>query len=80
MTARTSEFFEWKVLLVSLKGCSMSFHRKIAQVFRKDAILWMTKPFERPEVFNKRVTKSFERFDVSSGRVTKPFRRLTNGL
>ena len=35
----------------------------------------MTKPFERPDVFNKRVTKSFERFNVSNERVTKSFER-----
>ena len=54
--------------------------QKIALVVRSDAILWMTKTFEKPEVFNERVTKSGEWFDVSSGRVTKLFRRLTNGL
>ena len=31
--------------------------QEIAQVFRRDAILRMTKPFERPEVFNEWVTK-----------------------
>ena len=54
--------------------------QKIALVVRSDAILWMTKTFEKPEVFNERVTKSVEWFDVSSGGVTKLFRRLTNGL
>ena len=33
-------------------------------------------PFERPDVFNKRVTKSFERFNVSIECVTKLFERI----
>ena len=48
----------------------------IWQKIQKNAIIQMTKPFERPDVFNKRVTKSFERFNVSIECVTKLFERI----
>ena len=53
----------------------------IRQKIQRNAIIQMTKPFERPDVFNKRVTKSFERFNVSNERVTKSFERtdVSNG-
>ena len=48
----------------------------IWQKIQRNAIIQMTKPFERPDVFNKRVTKSFERFNVSIEGVTKLFERI----
>ena len=38
----------------------------IRQKIQRNAIIQMTKPFERPDVFNKRVTKLFEEIDVSN--------------
>ena len=48
----------------------------IRQKIQRNARIQMTKPFQRPDVFNKRVTKSFERFNVSNERVTKSFERI----
>ena len=48
----------------------------IRQKIQRNATIQMTKPFEQPDVFNKRVTKSFERFNVSNERVTKSFERI----
>ena len=45
----------------------------IRQKIQRNAIIQMTKPFERPDVFNKRVTKSFEWFNVSNEHVKKSF-------
>ena len=48
----------------------------IRQKIQSNAVIQMTKPFERPDVFNKRVTKSFARFNVSNERVTKSLERI----
>ena len=38
----------------------------IRKKIQGNARIQMTKPFERPEVFNKPVTKLFEQIDVSN--------------
>ena len=48
----------------------------IQQQIQRNAVIQMTKPFERPDVFNKRVTKSSEPFNVSNKRITKSFERI----
>ena len=47
----------------------------IRQKIQRNAIIQMTKPFKRPDVFNKQVTKSFQQFNVSNELVTKSFQR-----
>ena len=60
-----------------LQNTPAVIRRKIAQVVQRDPIMTkssVTKPFERPDVFDGQVTKQFERPYVSNERMARAVR------